>query len=492
MNPRLSRRDVLRHAGIGSILLANPALLAACANEALEPPAPLSIDPQRSWWMQNNFAPVPEERELLGLEVTGEIPADLSGTYIRNGPNPKHGDRGHWFVGDGMLHGVRLHAGRAEWYRNRWVQTSVLERDAAQALRPASSLTETPSNVSLVQHAGRLLSLGEVGLPFEVTPELATRGVYDFAGKLKTFMTAHPKIDPMTGELHMFGYGIGIPHLTYHLVSASGELLRSVPITLPRPAMIHDFQITRSWIVFYDLPVLVDAKAALNGAPLPFRWQPENGARIGLMPRAGGDADVIWLPIDPCYFFHAWNAYEDAMGQVILDVCRMASLWVDTSTDFDVAPTPHRYTLDPVRRSVELEQLDDQPVDFPRIDERRIGLPHRYGYGLVFDRSADASRPDKALLTFGGHRLVKYDRESQRATSCDLGEARSAGEALFVPRGASTQEDDGYLMSLVFDRRSQLSSLEIFAARQLERGAIASVQLPVRIPHGIHGVWVAG
>src|SRR5262249_12273260 len=154
---------------------------------------------------------------------------------------------------------------------------------------------------------------------------------------------------------------------------------------------IHDFQITRSWIVFFDLPVLVDSKAAFAGSALPFRWQPENGARLGLMPRAGGNNDVIWFEIEPCYFFHAFNAYEDASGQVVLEVCRFPQLWAASPNDFSGAPAPYRFTLDPVRRTVSQQQLDDREAEFPQIDPRRVGLEHHYGYGLIFAAEEDRS-----------------------------------------------------------------------------------------------------
>lgn len=492
MKPGVSRRDALRQFGAGVFLLSHPSLISACIEQGAadsELPA-LSVDPDQPYWMQNNFAPVLEERDVFDLEVVGEIPASLSGTFLRNGPNPKHGSRGHFFTGDGMLHGVRLRAGRAEWYRNRWIQTPILDRDRSIPLNPQANLTDVTANVSVLRHAGRLLALGEAGLPFEVTTDLSTIGPFDFAGKLKTFMTAHPKIDPLSGELHMYGYSAAKPHFTYHLVSAAGELVRSVPITLPAAAIVHDIQITRNWVVLFDLPVRVDVKRALAGDSLPARWQPEHGARIGLLPRAGSDADVIWFEIEPCYIFHAFNAYEDASGKVVLDACRFARLWEQSPDVFDYPPLPHRYVLDPIARSAQLSQIDDHAVDFPQIDPRRVGLEHRYAYGLNFalDRTQTSNGPQ--LLAFGGHDLIKYDRLKQSSVSYSFGPARFTGEGVFVPAGPSADEDDGFLMAFVFDRREQRSSLEIFRAQALERGPIASVRLPVRIPYGIHGNWI--
>lgn len=492
MTGRLSRRDALRQLGASALVLTQPALLSACASRVGDDSgdaAPLGVDPSQPYWMQNNFAPVGEERDVLSLEVEGELPASLSGTFVRNGPNPKHGSRGHFFTGDGMLHGVRLHAGRAEWYRNRWIQTPILDRDRSQRLNVQQNPADAAANVSLVQHADRLLALGEAGFPFEVTSELATLGPYDFAGKLKTFMTAHPKIDPLTGELHLYGYSATTPHLTYHRVSAGGELLRSVPITLPAPAVIHDLQITQRFIVLFDLPLRLDLARALAGDSLPARWQPEHGARIGLLPRDGADQDVIWIEVEPCYIFHAFNAYEDAAGRVVLDACRFPRMWEESPDIFDVPPELYRYTLDPVARTASLTQLDDRAVDLPQIDPRRIGLEHRFGYGLVFSTDAFDSS-GRGLVAFGGHELIRYDRARDRATTFSFARSFDAGEPVFIPTAPDSTEDDGYLMTFVFDRREQKSSLTIFRAQALERGAIAQVHLPVRIPYGFHGYWV--
>src|SRR5262249_33995781 len=149
-------------------------------------------------------------------------------------------------------------------------------------------------------HAGRILTLTEGAIPYELSPELETVRRYDFGGPLPTGFTAHPKIDPVTGEMHGFAYWFAEPYLVYHVIGADGRLVRSEPITMRGPTMIHDFSVTRDHVVFYDLPVVFD----LNVAPFPFRWDDDYGARVGVMPRNGGDADVRWFEIDPCYVFH--------------------------------------------------------------------------------------------------------------------------------------------------------------------------------------------
>ena len=484
MSRTATRRDALRY--LGALALARSGLMAGCSSSERLELAQDSIDPAQPWWMQRNYAPVLQERELESLRVVGEIPAALRGVYLRNGPNPKHGDRGHYFLGDGMLHAIRVSDGRAEWYRNRWVQTRVLDTERTVRDNPQDDLRNNFSNVSLVHHAGRLLSLGEVGIPYEISvPNLTTVGPYDYAGRLATFMTGHPKLDPLTGELHFFGYGLSLPHLTYHLVSANGELVRSEPIHTPRATMMHDFQITRGYVVFLDLPIVFDLKLALANAPFPFRWMPDNGARIGLMPRPGSTSDVIWLDVEPCFVFHTWNAYEDATGKVILEVCRYPQLWVNDSTHIDARPTPHRFTLDPLHKTVREEQLDERSIDLPRIDDRLTGLEHRYAYGLLGDDDFDYVASGPRIRA-----IVKYDRRTRSVSMHDFGLAREPGEALFVPSAPGCAEDEGFLLTFVYDHRSGTSSLEILDARAPERAALASVELPVRVPAGAHGLWL--
>jgi carotenoid cleavage dioxygenase len=482
MTFKVSRRAALQYLSCGAIL-------AACSNGrgaegATEHEPRWEFDPNRPWWLQPPFAPVSEENEAFDLAVKGAIPRSLDGLFVRNGSNPKHGDRGSWLIGDGMLHGVRLQDGKARWYRNRYVQTPVLERDPREGLSPVARLTDTTSNVSLVHHAGRLLSLGEAGLPFEISPDdLSTVGAYDFAGRLKTFMTAHPKLDPRTGEMHMFGYGLGEPYLTYHLVDPSGALSRSEPIVLPHSVMIHDFQITESQIVFMDLPVAFSPALALAKHGMPFRWKPENGARIGVMPRAGGDVDITWIEIEPCFVFHAFNAYDDAAGNVVIEVCEYPHMWVEESTTFDSDPSVCRYTIDVAAKTAKRRQLDDRRVDFPRIDPRLVGSEHRYGYGL-WSNSFN-------LSNFRQQAWVKYDRKRDTSVTCEFEPHRTPGEPFFIPASQDAAEDEGYLISFVSDASSLRGSLEIFDARTLSNSPIASIQLPWHVPFGIHGTWIA-
>ena len=436
------------------------------------------------FWAQGNYAPVHEELTVDRLEVEGTIPKALDGLYVRNGANPKHAPGDHWFLGHGMLHGVRVHDGRALWYRNRFIRTPLLHR-APNAPPGPPTLTEHASNVSLVQHAGRLLSLGEVGLPYELAKDdLSTVGVYDFGGRLATSMTAHPKVDPDSGELVFFGYSFMPPYLTYHVADRRGALVRSQPIDLPGPAMMHDFAITRNHVVFLDLPIVFNLELAMSGDALPFRWDESYGARLGVMPRAGDSRSVRWFEIDPCFAFHVMNAYEDPShpDQIVLDVVRYAKLWQKENTSFAELPQLHRYRIDLRGERVSVEPLAEPCLEFPQVDPRRIGKAYRFGYALEL-------RPNEGEGPGGVSALLKLDHARGEVEVHNLHPAQQADEVTFVPASPVAGEDQGYLLCYVYDRRSDRSDLVILDARAIDAQPLARIKLPQRVPFGFHGTW---
>ena len=262
--------------------------------------------------LAGHYAPVPDEIDAVDLPVEGTLPPELDGRYVRNGPNPLPGDDpGHWFRGHGMLHGVRLQGGRAHWYRNRWVRTGALAGRRFLTWRGVD-LTAVPANTHVIEHGGRLLALVEQGLPYEVDRDLGTVGPCDFGGRLRTAMTAHPKTDPDTGELHFYGYSPVPPYLTYHRVSAAGELVVSRRVKVRRPTLMHDAAITARHVVWLDLPLTFSLRRMATG--FPFGWDESYGARLGVMRHDDPTATVRWFEIDPCYVFHVGTAHEDALG----------------------------------------------------------------------------------------------------------------------------------------------------------------------------------
>jgi carotenoid cleavage dioxygenase-like enzyme len=424
--------------------------------------------------LSGNYAPVSYEVTATDLPVEGRIPESLSGRYVRNGPNPKPGAVSpHWFYGDGMVHGVELAAGRARWYRNRWIRTSTFTDDTPVLRRDLTiDRTAGVANTNVVHHGGRTLALVETSFPYALTDTLDTIGPYDFDGKLTTAMTAHPKMCPTSGELHFFGYALSPPYLTYHCADATGRLVRSRPIDVPGPTMMHDFAITATNIVFLDLPVIFDPVRAMSG--MPFRWDDDYGARIGVLSRSTPEARINWYDIEPCYVFHVLNAY-DAGDAVVLDALRYPEIWRDGSDNFG-ASTLHRWTLRPGSR-VKEEALDDHIAEFPRIDDRRVGLEHRYGYAVHHIHPATGF-------------ILRYDLAMGTADRISVGEGHVPSEAVFVPANDDGCEDGGFLMAFVYDHTRDRSELALLQADEPAAPPLATVQLPQRVPYGFHGNWI--
>ncbi len=286
--------------------------------------------------LRGNFAPLRMECDVNDVIVQGEMPKDLDVSYYRNGPDPQFAPRGqhHWFAGDGMLHMFKVQEGRVQ-YRNRWARTKKweLEREAGESLFGAfNPMDNDPSvanletnglaNTNVVWHGDKLLALEEANVPFELDPQtLASQGSWDFAGKLSGPMTAHPKIDPKTGQMLFFGYMADGPFseaISYHEVSARGELTRSERFDAPFASMMHDFITTENYVIFPVFPLTGSLERAMQGQPA-FAWEPDKGTQIGVMPRQGSVNDIRWYETDPCFVFHPMNAYEQD-GKILAHV----------------------------------------------------------------------------------------------------------------------------------------------------------------------------
>jgi carotenoid cleavage dioxygenase len=441
------------------------------------------IDEQVPAHLRGNGRPVVGELTVTDLVVRGAIPPELDGRYLRNGANPFTGTSAHPFFGDGMVHGVRLREGRVEWYRNRYVRTPFVSDPALDILDPRvmMDMAASKANTHVIGHAGRVLALEEGHFPYALDGELETLGPLDFGGALQGSFTAHPKICPVTGELLAFGYSAVEPYLRYLRVSAAGELVQTEDITVGGPTMMHDFNVTRNDVVFMDLPAVFDLELAMRGE-MPIHWSDTYPARLGVMPREGTDADVRWYDIDPCYVFHPMNAYEDG-DTIVLDVARLSHVWRDSMMDFP-SPELWRWTIDRSTGGVEEEQVDDRPAEFPRVPDALVGLPHRYGYMLAVPHNASYDDPMSQTGV-----LLKYDRVTGARHDVELGRGCLPGEPVFVAADGATAEDDGYLMTFVYDAAADASRFVVLDASTMDAAPVASVDLP-RIPFGFHGSWV--
>lgn len=480
----VSRRAFLRGASLLAAGAVAPAWLVACGDGGSGMPRdsaiPLEVDPNRPWWLQNNFDPVFDQLDVADLAVRGSIPSRLDGIYVRNGSNAQNADNQHWFVGDGMLHGVRLRNGRAEWYRNRYIRTPLYEQGLTllQAGVPAGGNNQ--SNVSPIYHGGRLLTSGEVGFPYEIDPDdLSTVGVHDFGGGLNTSFTAHSKIDPATGYLHFFGYWFGPPFLTYHVADQTGTLIHSEEVEVRLSSMIHSFAITERDVVFWECPVLFDPSGfAVHG--FPFLWHEDYGARIGIMPLGGPASAIRWVEIEPAYVFHELNAFRDG-DEVVIDVCRYERM-MDGERFGTFPPILHRWRVNTAGPSLSFRDEvieDSQRYEFPMRDPRVVGRPHRHGWFVEVPDHPDTIDPR-------GIAHLDYRRGVWRRWN--PGPNRHCGEALFVPAG--TSEGDGWLLTLVYDHGRDESDLAVLEALDIESGPVAQIRMPRRVPYGFHGAWI--
>ena len=437
-------------------------------------------------FLSGNFGPVAGEHTAQDLRVTGRIPEALEGRLLRIGPNPIAPDPAnyHWFLGNGMVHGIALRGGRAVWYRSRFVRDD--EVVAAKGWPPVSgpqredALGGGLANTNVISHAGRTFAIVEGGnLPVELSSDLETLRRSDFGGTLPTGFSAHPKRDPDTGELHAAVYGVGAERIQYVVVGADGRVRKTVDVPVPGSPMVHDCAITKSYFVLLDLPVVLDTAAAEQGTGLPYTWQPEYGARVGLLPREGGAEDVIWRELEPCFVFHPLNAFEDGDGRVVVDVVRMPQLFAsERYRATEGPPTLDRWTIDPHGGPVKEERLDDRPQEFPRLDDRRVGKPHRFGYAVEIGAG------------FRFEALLKHDLREGRTERHEQGPARAFMEPVFVPRSPDADEDDGWLLAYTYDADANRSDVVILEARDFSAAPVATIHLPVRVPFGFHGNWI--
>jgi carotenoid cleavage dioxygenase-like enzyme len=448
-----------------------------------------------SAYLEGNYGPVADEVTAFDLQVIGELPTELQGRYLRNGPNPAEPvdpTTHHWFVGDGMVHGIRLRDGRAEWYRNRYVGSSHISalRGQPDIAGPNWNNSGLGPNTNVGGFAGTTWAMVEAGgCPVELTYELETIARNDFHGTLPGAFTAHPKVDPSTGEMHamVYAWAEWMDHIQYVIVGTDGRVRHTLDIPLPGMTMLHDMSLTERYAVVYDQPCTVDLELAFAGR-FPFRWNPEYGNRVGLLPRevtgrAATAADIIWIDVPLGYSFHPMNAYDASDGGVVIDLCNY-----DVMFDRDVLGPfgdPNlgrleRWEIDPVRRTVSTTVIDETPNEFPRHRGALTARPYRYGYCASPSKDPAAGWP-----------TIKHDLLTGGREVFDHGPGRAAGEPVFVTRPGSTVEDDGWLVTYVHDLGAGTAEFVVIDAQDFGRGYVARVLLPQRVPFGFHGNWVS-
>jgi carotenoid cleavage dioxygenase-like enzyme len=458
-------------------------------------------------YLRDNFAPVQTEATVENLPIIGKLPKDLSGSFVRNGPNPRFlpSGRYNWIDGDGMLHAVRISNGRAI-YSNRYVHTRgfSIEQTANRALwtglldrpqlaNPANNLFgpfKNTANTGLVWHADRLLALWEGGEPYEIDHStLNTIGSYTYHGQLTSPFTAHPKVDAKTGEMMFFGYSLlQPPYLRYSVVSSKGKILSTVPIDLPNPVMMHDFAITEKYTIFMDLPLTFSLERVRQGQPA-YMFEPDAASRFGILPRHGNASHIRWFDVPSCFIVHTLNAYESG-NEVVLIACRDSdakALNIPTNGTLGAyqrdRPVLYRWRFNLQTGSVQEEAIDNVASEFPSIHWQLLGRQTRYGY------TAKMAVEQSPLMTFDG--LIKYDFSCGSSQLHKFKVGCYGGEAVFVPRTGGCQEDDGWLLTFVYDTAQKSSELIVVDANNFTNKPVARILLPQRVPYGFHGIWIS-
>ena len=430
----------------------------------------LGITTKKNYYLQGNYAPVKNLISETGLKVTGQIPKDLSGLFVRNGPNPMgavNEKKHHWFLGEGMLHGIRLDSGNALWYKNKLVDGN-----------------DSNANTSVISHGGKIYAIVEAGgYPVEIDQDLNSLNTKPFYGNSNEGFTAHPKIDPDTNEMHAmcYDYANNFDTVNYVVIDQNGSHKKTQSIPFESRSMMHECAITKNYMLVFDLSVVFDLYKLGRGY-FPFSWDDNHQSRIGLLSRNGDSNEVKWFEIDRTYFFHTFNAHEDSNGNVIVTAAAYGRLF-DTDWNGPFTESPPQLTkweLNTKSGQAISTKLDDRSVEFPRINPSLVGKSNRYAYALA---SSNLKEPDF-------NEVVKYDFKNDTSEVYEYGFGKFGAEPVFVAAEGAKSEDEGYLLSLVYNQETDKSDLIILNAKEPKSGPLATIHLPQRVPYGFHGEWV--
>lgn len=443
-------------------------------------------------YLSGIHTPMDQEVTLEQLRVTGTIPPELNGRYLRNGPNPvtkPNTATYHWFTGTGMVHGIAISNGKAAWYRNRWIKGKEACNALGITLPPGPRQRDgfDAPNTNVVGIAGRTFAIVEAGgHPVELTHDLETIAHNKFDGTLTHSYSAHPHTCPQTGERHAICYKGDIIDEVWHTVlDAQAQVIREEPIAVSHGPSIHDCAITAEHVLVFDLPVTFSMAKLIAGYPFPYQWNPAHKARVGVLGRHAPGNSIIWCDVDPCYVFHPANAFVDEAGRIIVDVVTHDRMFARSTQGPDSEACQfERWTIDTAARSVARNVVDPRPQEFPRYDERRSGKPYRYAVCLALGES------DSVTMTIADTRLYRHDLIEGRCETHDFGPGRHPGEFVFVPRAVEGDEDEGWYMGLVINRNDEATDLVIIDAVHFTGAPVATIHLPHRIPPGFHGNWV--
>lgn len=466
----------------------------------------IKIGYQAKKWKDNsaffigNNKPVFEERYVKNLNVIGKLPKWLNGVYMRNGPNPHFPSEKLEFPydGDGMIHALYFDQNGVS-YRNKWVQTDEFkaEKRAGKALWQSITAPKFPSsrdikkynapitpvkntaNTNIIHHGGHILALYEGGKPYKITDSLDTIGAFDYNGKVKG-MIAHPKIDPITGDMHFLQYAmVQYPFLRYYVVNKNGQVIKDIPIYTKGSVVLHDMILTPNYVLFFLCPMKLSLRRIFTGRN-PLQWKPERGTKIGIIPRNGRSRDVTWTKTNPFFVWHMMNGFEQNEN-IVVD-------FIKHNYDNDGAtigvPKLQRMVIHPKKGIISDNKIGDSFIEFPNINPRLCGQQYQFGYAA----KVNSKQENNEFAHFT--ELVQYDFENNTHKIHRLPKGLTVGEPTFVPHPYKKEEKDGVVVAFAHDEATEKSKLIVVEPLNFDKAPIAIIDLPFRVPNGFHGDWI--
>ncbi|MCM2474568.1 carotenoid oxygenase family protein [Rhizobium sp. CG5] len=467
------------------------------------------------------YTPARFEGEIFDLEIEGKVPDEIDGTFFQVAPDPQYPPmlgQDMFFNGDGAISAFEFKNGHVD-FKRRYVMT---ERLKAQRAARASlhgvyrnpytndpsvcDLNNSTANTNVVVHAGKLLALKEDSAPYALDPiTMETIGLWDFDGQLTSAtFTAHPKIDPATGDLLCFGYeakGDATPDIVYYEIDAKGRMKRETWIVAPYAAMIHDFAVTENYVIFPLMPLTSDLQRLKDGGK-HFQWQPGLDQLFGVLRRHGDGRDIRWFTAPNGFQGHTLNAFDDG-GRIYIDMpITSGNIFYFFPQADGKVPPPETLSSNMMRLTIDMNGrsngLDMTPLtrfacEFPRSDDRYMGRPYQHGFVIAMDPTKPFDEARIGPRPFQFFNQLAHINVTNGQTKTWFADAQSCfQEPIFVPKHADAPEGVGYVIGLCNRLADRTTDLLVLDAQQIDEGPIATIKLPVRLRMSLHGNWVPG